>query len=587
MNMQMTGYPSIDKPWLKYYPEALFAPKKRYNKVIDYIRDTWAGAEDDTMIHYYGSDVTAKGFFEMVESCARSLKAMGVQKGDTIITNLDAVPEFIYLFFAAETIGVNVKNKIGAGAEEIAEIVNESNAKCLFVHDYMAYADTAVIYENIALDHIIVVNPLEYSHGDVSGLRPHIKAHIQGRYVGECTHDSRNISWHDFLKIGDSYDGEVYVLSDENTRLFSAYTSGSTGARKEVIHSSKTILEMLDQMVFPSQPGAKRDTWLWPILPPSLVAMIVAYLCMPLAAGRSLILDPYFDISDIDLELMHYRPSTTGFIPIMLESLLDSERISDDYDLSYLRVLGSGAEPVTRNIAARYDCFAKKHKCSAQLTVGYGNSEAGSQMTIAMGTPLLMSGSSGFPLIKTTVSIFNPGTDIELRYGEVGEVCKSGPGIMLGYANPEDTAKTVWTHADGSRWLHTGDLGYMTPEGFLFVFGREGIHVHPGKTIYPLIVENKVSDIPGVKNAIIVSGDSREHTDFQAAYLFIVPFKEVNHEEFMANIEEQLRSVLQPEEMPEKVWLLDSKPVTHFKVDRKWLRKEYGIVESKYLSNAI
>ncbi len=581
MDTQMTGYPSIDKPWLKYYPEVLFAPKKQYNKVIDYIRDTWAGAENDTMIHYYGSDVTAKEFFDMVESCARSLKAMGIQKDDTIITNLDAVPEFIYLFFAAETIGVNVKNKIGAGTEEIAEIVNESNAKSLFVHDYMTHADTSVIYENIALDHIIVVNPLEYSHGDMSGLRPHIKAHIQGRYIGECTHDSRNIPWRDFLKLGESYGGEVYVPSDENTRLFSAYTSGSTGARKEVIHSSKTILEMLDQMIFPTEPTDTRESWFWPIYPPSLVAAIVAYLCMPLAQGKLSILDPYFDYQDIDLELMHYKPNSTGFVPVFFESMIESKRIPEDYDMSHMKVLGFGAESLPRNLIARIENFTLKHNCHAQLNGGFGNSEGGSEMTIAFTNQILMTGSAGIPLIHTVVSIFEPGTEKELKYGEVGEICKCGPGIMLGYANPEDTAKTVWTHTDGSRWLHTGDLGYMTPEGFLFVFGREGIHVHPGKTIYPLIVENKISDIPGVQNAIIVSGDSREHTDFQAAYLFIVPFQDVNHEEFMANIEEKLRSVLQPEEMPEKVWLLDSKPVTHFKVDRKWLRKEYGITESK------
>ncbi len=581
MHMQMTGYPSIDKPWLKYYPEVLFAPKKRYNKVIDYIRDTWAGADNDTMIHYYGSDVTAKDFFEMVESCTRSLRAMNIQKGDTIITNLDAVPEFIYLFFAAETIGVNVKNKIGADATEVAEIVNESDAKCLFIHDFMSQDDTSLIYAKTGLTQIVVVSPLEHSKGDASNLRPHIRKYIQARYEGIPTHDSRNKKWCEFLSMGENYSGELYVISDENTRLFSAYTSGSTGARKEVIHSSQTILEMLDQMIFPTEPTPVRDTWFWPSYPPSLVAVVIAYMCMPLAQGRTVISDPYFVHTDIDLEIMHYRPNSTGLAPVFFESLVESKRIPEDYDMSHLKVMGFGAESLTRKLITRVENFAQKHHCYAQLNGGYGSSEGGSEMTIAFTNEILKTGSSGIPLIKTTMAIFEPGTENELEYGKTGEICKCGPGIMLGYANPEDTAKTVWTHADGSRWLHTGDLGYMTPEGFLFVFGREGIHVHPGKTIYPLIVENKVSDIPGVKNAIIVSGDSREHTGFQAAYLFIVPFKDVNHEEFMANIEEHLRNVLQPEEMPEKVWLLESKPVTHFKVDRKWLRKEYGITESK------
>jgi len=572
-----TGYASIDKPWLKYYPEPMYTERKPYNKIIDYIKDTWNGFDNDIMIHYYGLDITAKEFFENVEKTAKSLKSLGLNNGDTIITNLEGIPEFIYLFFASELIGVNIKNKIGADAREIAEVIEESDAKYLFAHDYTTKEDTDVIYQNTNLENIILINPVEHLNGDLTTLRPNIKSYIENKYQGIKTDDTRNINWHSFIDLGLTYEGNLYTPSEEDTKLFSAYTSGSTGDRKEVIHSSKTFLEMLNQMIFPMPKPETRETWLWPVYPPSLVAVIVAYMCMPLAQGRYVVLDPYFDYLDTDLEIMHYEPNSTGLVPVFLEALIESNRIPENYDMSYLKVLGFGAEALPRKFVSRIESFLASHNCHAPLNGGYGNSEGGSQITIAFNNDILKSGSSGFPLINSIISVFEPGTEHELGYGEVGELCKSGTGIMLGYATEEDTSKTVKTHIDGQKWLHTGDLGYITPEGFVFVFGREGIKVYHDKKVYPLVIENKVTDIEGVKTAIIVSGDSKQHPGYQATYLFVVPFENTKLEELLPRLEVELKTALLPEEQPEELHLIAEKPVSHFKVDRKILRKNFHI----------
>ena len=240
------GYASIDKPWLGYYPEEMFFERKKYNKIIDYIKDTWKDSMDDVMIHYYGSDITAGEFFEIVDSVAHSLKSVGLNKGDTIITNLESVPEFIELFFACEMIGVNVKNKIGADVKEIADVINESNAEFFFTHDYISKEDSDYIYQNTLLDSIITIRPIQYTNnGSLSSFRDHIRECILSRYDNiEISRDSRNIDWNMFLHIGAFNVENIYVESDEDTKMFSAYTSGSTGARKEVIHTSKTILEI-------------------------------------------------------------------------------------------------------------------------------------------------------------------------------------------------------------------------------------------------------------------------------------------------------------------------------------------------------
>lgn len=571
------GYASLDKPWLGYYPEPMFTERKKYNKIIDYIKDTWTGYENDIMIHYYGLDITAKEFFANVEKTAKSLKTLGLNKGDTIITNLEGVPEFIYLFFAAELTGINIKNKIGADAAEIAEVIEESNAKYLFAHDYTSESEANRIYQNTNLENIIVINPVEHLNGNLSSLRPHIKSYIESKYHDLTTTDNRNINWNKFLDLGINYDGEIYTESDSSTKLFSAYTSGSTGARKEVIHSSETFLGMLDQMVFSICSSENREKWLWPSLPPSLVAIVLAYMCMPLVQGRLVILDPYFDYHDIDLEMMHYEPTSTGLVSVFLENFIYSKRIPKDYDMSYLKILGFGAEAMPKQFVIRTEEFLKQHNCQAPLNGGYGLSEGGSQVVIAFSNEVLKMRSTGFPLINTTIGIFKPNTEEELGYGEIGELCKCGPGIMLGYAKKEDTDKVIKKHSDGRTWLHTGDYGYINREGFVFVLGREVIKVYNDKFVYPLMLENKIADIDGVKNAIIVSGGSNIHEGYQTPYLFIVPTEGTDYKELLTRIEEQLKDILNQEEMPEKTYIIDTKPVSHFKVDRKILRKKYNI----------
>lgn len=576
MEHNMTGYPSIDKPWLAYYPRELFAERKHYNKIIDYIRDVWNGYDEDTMLHYYGSDVSAGDFFCNVDNAARSLKALGLEKGDTIICNLDSVPEFIYLFFACEIIGVNLKNKIGADAEEIAEVIRDSGAKYFFAHDFMDGNSVRLIYEVESLRNIIMVNPVEHFNGELGTLRPHIQSKIQSLYYDNSTHE-RNIKWSAFLDFGKDFTGEIYTESDENTKLFSAFTSGSTGDRKEVIHTSQTLLGMLDQMVFPAPKSEERETWLLPIFPPSLVAAIVAYICMPLVQGKTIVLDPYFDFNDLDLEVMHYRPNGTGLVPAFFEALIESKRIPTDYDMSFLKTLGAGAEAMPGKLVKKVEAFFNGHNCVAPLNGGWGNSEGGSAFTIAFNNDLFSMGSSGFPLINTVISAFKPGSEEELTYGEIGELCKAGPGIMLGYAAEEETAKTVKIHSDGTKWLHTGDFGYVTKEGLVFVLGREGIRTHWGKSVYPLVIENKVSNIDGVKTAIILSGDSTQYASCQAPYLFIVPEENADQKALKDQIGELLKSVLDKEEYPEKIYFIDHKPISHFKVDKKRLRKEYNI----------
>ena len=133
-------------------------------------------------------------------------------------------------------------------------------------------------------------------------------------------------------------------------------------------------------------------------------------------------------------------------------------------------------------------------------------------------------------------------------------------------------------HEDGKLWLHTGDTGYMTPDGLLFVLGRTGIKIYPDKTIYPIGIENKVMTYPGIKEPIIISGVDKEHNGYELPYLFVIPEKNQDKVALQKGLKNHLESILTPEEQPKEIFVIDNKPISHFKTDRRALQTAYGLI---------
>ena len=134
-------------------------------------------------------------------------------------------------------------------------------------------------------------------------------------------------------------------------------------------------------------------------------------------------------------------------------------------------------------------------------------------------------GSVGLPLVNTLVSAFEPGTDTELPIGQRGELCISGPGVMKGYYNkPAETAAILRTHADGRVWVHTGDIGYLDEDGFVYLDSRikRLIIRHDGFKVFPSMIENVVSQHPAVHQCSVVGCTDKDHVQGRLPFVYIV-----------------------------------------------------------------
>ena len=177
-------------------------------------------------------------------------------------------------------------------------------------------------------------------------------------------------------------------------------------------------------------------------------------------------------------------------MPTLFEALLRAENLKGR-DLSFLRGIFSGGDSLPVELKKKVDAFLKEHNCSEQIREGYGTTEC---VTASCLTPkdYARSGSIGVPFPDVFYKIVKPGTTEELDPNLEGEICISGPTVMMGYMdNPEETAATLRRHTDGKIWLHTGDLGHMDQDGFIYFRQRiKRMIVTSGYNVYPGQLEN-------------------------------------------------------------------------------------------------
>jgi long-chain acyl-CoA synthetase len=209
---------------------------------------------------------------------------------------------------------------------------------------------------------------------------------------------------------------------------------------------------------------------------------------MLMQGGRCQLI-PRFNIQTYAKLLKKLKPNLIAGVPTLYEALL---RVPDmaGVDLSCLKGVFSGGDSLSADLKKRLDRFLAEHNATVQVREGYGTTEC---VTASCLTPYHMAkeGSTGIPFPDTYYKIAATGTCDEAPFGKEGEICLSGPSVMLGYLdNPEETAAALKTHDDGLLWLHTGDSGYGR-DGFLYFRQRiKRMIVTSGYSVYPSQIEN-------------------------------------------------------------------------------------------------
>lgn len=434
---------------------------------------------------FMGKSTTYRKLIERIETCAKALKTIGIREGDRVTIAMPNCPQAIYLFYAVNLVGgiANMIHPLSA-EKEIEFYLNESQSVTAITLDQF-YHKFENIRQNTKIVNIIIasikdelVQPIKAGYMLTSG-----------RKIAKIPDDAPVIRWDEFMKLSKHcfYNYKVEKKSDDPAVIL--YSGGTTGTTKGIVLTNKNF-NALGQQVVAANPMFRPGDKMLSAMPIFHGFGLGVCIHTMLSQGGRCILVPRFTPKSYAKDLMKYKCNFIAGVPTLYEALLRLPDM-DGADLSFLKGVFSGGDSLSIELKKKFDKFLYDHKAVIQVREGYGTTET---VTACCLTPSHMSkeGSIGLPFPDTYIKIVKPDTEEELPYGEEGEILLAGPTVMKEYmGHPEETAKTLRTHADGLTWVYTGDLGTMDEQGFVYFKGRaKRMIVSSGYNIYPAQLEN-------------------------------------------------------------------------------------------------
>ena len=509
------GYASIDKPWLKYYDEDFVKSSIPYDTLYGYVYEQNKNNLNDVVFNYFDKEITYDEFFGKINDIVKSLIMNGVEKGDIVTIGMASVPEAYYALYAINKMGAiaDVVDMFGNTEENLKNCINETNSKVLLIND-LVLGNVMRIKDDINVDKIVVVRIDESLPFDLPNL-PKID------YVD----NNLLISWNNFIKMGkisDYCDYSKYNIFGSDVPAVLEHTGGTTGFPKGCELTNNGLNGQVWQLSNSPLQFKRGEIWLG--LMPIFASFGLMGGHLAISQGLTSVLVPFYDPNELVNLIEKYKPNRFACSPAFLEALLSDERLND-LDISSIRNPLVGGDFLNIKTERKMNDLFRKKDNNSYITKGYGLTEFSAGGTCNMGGDLNREISAGIPLVKNNISIVEPGTVNELPYGEIGEICFCGTNNMLGYYNrSRETNEALKIHDDGKVWLHTGDIGKMDKDGYLYLTTRikRIIIRNDGCKVYPPFVEEVIMKHPDVVECSVEGVRDVNYDQGELPYAYIV-----------------------------------------------------------------
>ena len=512
----LTGYPSIDKPWLKYYSEEVINEPLPECTIYEYMVQNNKDYPSDIAIIYLGRKITYRELFENIDKTTAAFLKAGVKEKEIVTVALPSIPEAIYCVYALNKIGA-VANMIHplAGKEETLNYFNEVQSRIAVIFDG-AYGALANDINKTSLEKVIVASVAD-------SLPSALKIAYRLKEKQPALDEKVFASWKAFIQEGR---GTIVtaVKKDCHEMAIISHTGGTTGEPKGVMCSDRGINSLIYQIVC-NFLYTRQKTCLV-VLPPFVNYSLAEAMLGMLSIGFKVALLPKYESMELGKYIKKYQPYVICSIPAYWEALLKIKNI-EAIDMSCLRYAIYGGEAMVEETEKAINELLKRCGSSGKLLKGVGSTE---MMAAATSTyeDCNEIGSVGIPLVLVNCKIVEPETTDELGYNCEGEICFSGPTLMMGYyKNEEATKEIVKVHSDGTRWLHTGDLGYITEDGVIYVTGRikriimtKGLDGQVTK-MFPDRIERAIYSDPSVELCCVVGIKDEERINHSKAFVVL------------------------------------------------------------------
>lgn len=502
--MKKTKKEYKERPWLEFYEEENIPSSIEYPdcSMVDMVIQSAEKWPDNVAYTYYGHKVTYKNFVKKIEKAARALKNYGVKEGDRVTICMPNTPEGITMVYAVNMVGAvcNMVHPLSS-EKELEYYIKVADSKYVLVIDAV-FDKIYKLRDTAQLERIIVVRP----SAGLGFLKKKLYNTLHIKKVRLPSNDSRVVLWEDFIANSYFYQGNYHEERGGNDLAVIMYSGGTTGAPKAVMLSNLNINAesicdgtMIRQIV----PGAT----VLSILPIFHCFGLGICIHTPLCKGMGCILVPAFSHKQFADIIKKNEPNFIVGVPTLFEALINTKLRSDD--LKSVTAVICGGDALNQTLRDKVNDYLKAHGSNAKIRVGYGLTE-GSGAVCLSPENAFADGIIGVPFPDTHLKIVKNDTFDELPAEGEGEICISGPLVMMGYLGDDaETAQALRVHPDGRLWLHTGDIGYVGKDDGLIYFAQrlKRIIISSGYNIYPTHLESIINSHEAVLTSTVIGID--------------------------------------------------------------------------------
>lgn len=490
---------TIPEPWAKYYTKEELNIKIPDISMYDQVKKSSYLYPNYIAYEYMGRKCNYQNFIKEINAYAKVFTKAGVKHGDIVTIMLPNMPNVLVSLYALNKIGAiaNMVHPLSSEEEILFSLTSTKSKHLIMLNTF--YTKIENIIDKTDVKEVIFASASDYMP---FFLKVGYNLSQIGKYKKHPKRD-KYLSWKGFYKKYYSTEYIKFPKFGKDTPAVIIHSGGTSGTPKNVVIQNRAfILGALQEKI--SMKNLHAGDCCLAIMPNFHGFGLSVLMHTPLALGCYSILIPQFDAKKFDIMFHKKNPSCVLGVPTLYEALMSNNNVKN-LDLSNLKYIVSGGDILPKSLENKMNEYLKEHNSLGKITQGYGLSEALAAVCLAC-DDVNKSGSVGIPLAGNQVKIIDPATRETLKYGDVGEICVHSKAFMQGYLNDESETNTaLQVHKDGHVWLHTGDLGYMDDDGFVFYKGRlKRMIVSSGYNVYPSHVEEVIESHPAVLQCTVV-----------------------------------------------------------------------------------
>jgi len=503
-----------NQPWLNHAGETPKSLNYPDLSIYAMVKKSCEEEPDSAGFIFFDRKTTRAQMNSHIVNMSRKFAQAGIKKGDTVIVCLPNSPQAVVSFYALNRLGAIPAPIHPLSAEgEIETYTKLVSAKTAIALDGF-FPRFAAIQSSFKK---IIVCSLKTEMGFLTKTVFSLTA---GRKIKKVPFSDKVLDWAELESGTEAPELEAPDPIGADEMALILFSGGSTAEPKAIMLSNRNCNALAMQMNALGGPIKTGESML-SILPVFHGFGLAVGIHAILINGGTCILIPKFKAATLSSLVKKYRPHFMAGVPTLFDALAANEDFNK-IRLDSFKGLFCGGDSLSPEIKKRFDVVLKKGGASVSLREGYGLTESVTACAI-MPRSEYRERAFGIPCPDNWLKVVKPGTEEECMAMEDGEICVSGPTVMLGYYNdPKATAEVLKTHKDGRLWLHTSDIGSMDKDGFFYFKQRsKRIIKTSGIAIYPSQVEDVLNKHPAVRLSCVIGVPHESKGEVPKAYIML------------------------------------------------------------------